>query len=214
MESLILNINPANGRVVSILGSVHPETQAIMAANPAAYAIIDDIDNIRLVAGAFGAAQSATSSSRMLPEHALYFENGALVKKPDMRAIKTNKVRMLSTICSATCLSGIVSDALGTDHFYPTSLLDQQNLAASVTASLNPLTPADWTVVIWCCVPGDDTTWMLREHNKQQVQALGEETLRLIETQRKHLRDLMMDVERVPDLPVESNVIYVRGIQW
>lgn len=54
---------------------------------------------------------------------------------------------MISAACGAAIVLGFTSSALGAAHAYPSKVVDQQNLNASVTASMLPGNAANWTTL-------------------------------------------------------------------
>lgn len=84
--------------------------------------------------------------------------------------LKNNKIAELRAACNATMISGYASSALGTPHTYPSTQLDQQNMIASVTASLLP-TPPGWSTPFWCV--DANGVWALTLHTVQQIQQAG-----------------------------------------
>lgn len=213
-NTLVVKIIPATAQVVQIIGTLTATTQDLLTTEPDKYVAISDANSIQTVWTELARAGMTLGNYSISPDTVVCIEDGIAVVKPDVATIKVRRIAMLQTMCAEACIGGAISNSLGSPHFYPTSLLDQQNLAASVTASLNPLVSENWSVVMWCCVPGDDTTWALRAHTKQQIQSLGEDVLRAIETHRVKLRDLVATISRVPDDPIPSNAEYVQSIVW
>lgn len=90
------------------------------------------------------------------------------------------KIATLASACAAQIYAGFTSSALGTDHTYPTNDKDQVNLSASVTASLIPNLPANWTTDFWCADSAG--VWALRPHTAAQIQQAGMDGKMAIET--------------------------------
>lgn len=85
--------------------------------------------------------------------------------------LKAAKSKEIVDCCDAACVMGVVSNALGTPHLYPTKVLDQQNLSASVLDSL--LThPAGWTTP-HMCMDTSSGVWAYRQHTIAQIQQAG-----------------------------------------
>ncbi|MGW9947006.1 hypothetical protein J2W92_002343 [Rhizobium leguminosarum] len=81
------------------------------------------------------------------------------------------KIAELTVACAAAMVSGYTSAALGDEHIYPSKVIDQINMMGSVTASLLPGQPQDWTTPFWCA---DETgAWAFRLHTAAQIQSAG-----------------------------------------
>lgn len=93
---------------------------------------------------------------------------------------KAAKAKQIDLACQATILSNFTSSALGADHSYPAKLTDQQNLNASVTASLLPGLPANWTTRFWCQNLAT-LEWALVPHTAAQIQQVGVDAKTVIE---------------------------------
>lgn len=81
------------------------------------------------------------------------------------------QISTLSAACQATIVSGFSSSALGVAHTYPAQMSDQQNLSASVLASLLPNLPAGWTTPFWCA--DGSGVWSYANHTAAQIQQVG-----------------------------------------
>lgn len=90
---------------------------------------------------------------------------------PTFDELKAAKSKEITDTCDAACVMGFISSALGTPHLYPSKVLDQQNLNASVVDSLLAH-PADWTTPHMC---QDVSTgaWGYRPHTVAQIQQAG-----------------------------------------
>lgn len=73
--------------------------------------------------------------------------------------------------CQQQIMAGFSSSALGAAFHYPSKLTDQQNLLASVTASMYAGLPAEWTTPFWCADAAG--TWKFRNHTAVQIQQVG-----------------------------------------
>ena len=85
----------------------------------------------------------------------------------DAKAAQSNLINMA---CRAEIYAGFDSSALGSLHHYPAKAQDQSNLVASVTDSLLPSNPADWTTPFWCESAG---AWDYVPHTAAQIQQAG-----------------------------------------
>jgi len=79
----------------------------------------------------------------------------------------------LNSACQAAIVAGFISSALGSKHTYPAQTTDQQNLSASVLASLLPGLPAGWTTPFWCADANGN--WTYAEHTAAQIQQVGQD---------------------------------------
>ncbi|MEI6002742.1 hypothetical protein H3V53_38285 [Paraburkholderia bengalensis] len=84
---------------------------------------------------------------------------------------KAAQKAIVSQACQDAILAGFASSALGATHHYPAKFTDQQNLNASVVASLLPGLAADWTTPFWCA--DADGTWAWLPHTAAQIQQAG-----------------------------------------
>ncbi|MFM0060628.1 hypothetical protein PQR64_33895 [Paraburkholderia phytofirmans] len=83
------------------------------------------------------------------------------------------QIAALSASCAAAIVAGFTSTALGSVYTYPSKLTDQQNLSASVLASLMPGLPANWMTPFWCEDAGGN--WSFVSHTAQQIQRVGQD---------------------------------------
>jgi hypothetical protein len=88
-----------------------------------------------------------------------------------LAAKKTAQAATISATCQAAIVAGFTSSALGTAHTYPSNLVDQQNLAANVLASLLPGLPAGWTTLQMCA--DSNGVWSYVSHTAAQIQQVG-----------------------------------------
>ncbi|CAE6814504.1 hypothetical protein R69746_05772 [Paraburkholderia aspalathi] len=98
---------------------------------------------------------------------------GALTEAPlpPLNKAQAAKLDELAAACQAVIYAGFVSSALGTPYTYPAKDTDQQNLSASVLASLLPNLPAQWTTAFWCA--DANANWSLATHTAAQIQQVG-----------------------------------------
>lgn len=83
------------------------------------------------------------------------------------------QIALLSAACRAEIVAGFTSSALGTAHFYPSKFTDQQNLTASIVASLMPGVAPGWVTPFWCA---DSTgAWAYTSHTATQIQQVGQD---------------------------------------
>lgn len=126
------------------------------------------------------------------------FTGGTIVadRSASLDTAKVRKVATLSAQCEAGILAGFDSEALGANHHYPARVIDQMNLVASVTDSLIPGLPEDWTTKFWCADPAGK--WELRPHTAEQIQRVGREGKQAITahiTKNEDLSQLVMSLQ-------------------
>jgi hypothetical protein len=90
-----------------------------------------------------------------------------------------NKLAEVNDAWAAACQGGFVSSALGTPHRYPSTQVDQQNLASSVLASLLPNIPSTWTTMFKCTDQNGATS--LVAHTAAQIQKVGQDGMLWVE---------------------------------
>jgi len=98
------------------------------------------------------------------------FEAPAVVA-PTLDALKAERVEVLRAACEATITGGFKSNALGSPHAYPSDIKAQINLMGSVTDSIMPDLPANWTTPFWVCDAAG--VWAWKMHNAAQIQQAG-----------------------------------------
>ena len=100
--------------------------------------------------------------------------NGVLQPIPTASLVATAQAiqaAQLTTDCKNAITGGFVSSALGSSYTYPSTMIDQHNLAASVTASLLPNLPSGWTTPFWAM--NNVGTWSFMPHTAAQIQQVG-----------------------------------------
>lgn len=85
--------------------------------------------------------------------------------------VKSNRIASLTAACASAIVGGYTSTALGGNYTYPSGMTDQINMMGSVTASLLPNLPSDWSTPFWCA--NSTGTWAYVVHNKSQIQQAG-----------------------------------------
>ena len=76
------------------------------------------------------------------------FEAPGLTAIP-LDAVKAARIETLRLACEATITGGFSSNALGDAHTYPSDIKAQINLMGSVTDSIMPDRPMDWTCLLY-----------------------------------------------------------------
>jgi hypothetical protein len=212
MNQLVIFTDPTTNLIITIVGILDDDLQSLVDSKPQNYKIISDPDVITKLLQTFNS--NSETLNGMLQESSTYYLNGVVTTLPNIPHIKINKISMLNSCCSAACVSGFVSSAIGSSYFYGSSPIDQQNLLTAVSASMNPTNPADWSVLVWCSVPNDNASWTLKPHTANQVRVLNEDMLRYIETQRKHLSTLKTQIASVSEEPSQTNADVIHAIVW
>jgi hypothetical protein len=92
---------------------------------------------------------------------------------PSLADVQAAQIATLRAACEAEIVGGYLSSALGDPHSYPSMVLDQQNMIASVTASLLPGLAADWFTPFWCKNAAGD--WAFARHTAAQIQQAGKD---------------------------------------
>lgn len=90
---------------------------------------------------------------------------------PSLDEVKAAHVEGLRLACEASITGGFTSGALGNAHIYPSDIKAQINLMGSVTDSLVPGLPANWTTPFWVC--DVDGVWTWQMHDATQIQQAG-----------------------------------------
>lgn len=117
----------------------------------------------------------------------------------DINDLKARAKHDIEKFYREKMLSGCMCQALGTNHKYPTSLLDQQNLIASVLSAIVS-TDENFSTPFWC--QNDDGVWEFRIHNKAQIVNVGN-------TVKGHITSLQEELEQA-----KSNIDYTNDIQY
>ncbi|WP_107341018.1 hypothetical protein [Agrobacterium pusense] len=100
-------------------------------------------------------------------------EAGELVKPsdPSLDFLKAERIASLRVTCEAKIVGGFASDALGEMHTYPSDIKAQINLMGSVTDSLMPGLPSDWSTPFWVC--DAQGNWKWESHTAEQIRQAG-----------------------------------------
>jgi hypothetical protein len=123
-----------------------------------------------------------------------------------LASVKASQTAIVSAACQATIVAGFTSSALGAAHTYPAKPTDQQNLNASVVASILPGVAADWTTPFWCA---DYTgTWAYVMHTAAQIQQVG------VDGKAEILACLTKNQQLAAQIDAATTVEAVRAINW
>lgn len=120
------------------------------------------------------------------------FEAPAVVV-PSLEAIKAAHIETLRIACEAKITGGFISSALGGAHTYPSDIKAQINLMGSVTDSIMPDLPANWTTPFWVCDAAG--LWAWKMHNAAQIQQAGRDGKAAVVAAQTKLGQLTAGVE-------------------
>jgi hypothetical protein len=116
------------------------------------------------------------------------------------------QIDLLNAACQAQIVAGFNSSALGASHTYPAQMTDQQNLSASVLASLLPNLPAGWTTPFWCADGGG--SWSYANHTAAQIQQVGQDGKAAI------LACLTKKAQLAAQVEAATTVAAVQAVVW
>jgi|GEM_PF-6884775 len=116
----------------------------------------------------------------------------------------------LRNACEQAIESGIVHDALGAPHSYPTGRDDQNHLAAlGLKAERAERLGEPWSAKYWCA---DDTkTWARRPHNAAQIISLGEAVMAHVQAQQDRYETKLFELEAAYQ---NADRVAMRGVVW
>ena len=125
------------------------------------------------------------------------------------QALASAQARQLTALkasCRSAIIGGYQSSALGAAHTYPSTQTDQINMLGSVSASVLPNLPANWTTVFWCA----DATgaWAIRPHTAAQIQQAGSDGKAWVTTCQVKLATLSAEVLAA------TTVAAVQAVVW
>ncbi|MEW9585523.1 hypothetical protein [Paraburkholderia sp. DGU8] len=142
----------------------------------------------------------------------LSYQDGAIVPTPGpstaelLDDAKASQTAIVSQACQDAIVAGFSSSALGSAHTYPAKSTDQQNLNASVVASILPGVAADWTTPFWCA--DGSGTWAYVMHTAAQIQQVGQDGKAAI------LACLTKNQQLASEIDAATTVEAVQAIQW
>lgn len=116
------------------------------------------------------------------------------------------KLATLSQACQHAIYEGFTSDALGSNHAYPADDKSQFNLTASVTDSLLPNLPANWTTPLMCA--DSSGVWAMRPHTAAQIQQAGSDGKAFV------LKNLQQNESLAAQVAAAATVAAVQAIVW
>jgi len=127
-------------------------------------------------------------------------------QSPSLELLREEAIATLTVACVAAMVGGYTSNALGSGHLYPSKINDQINMMGSVTDSLLPDLPADWTTPFWCA--DEAGVWAFRPHSAEQIQTAGARGKQLIVDCQTRLGELSAEVAAA------ATVEAVQAIVW
>lgn len=125
---------------------------------------------------------------------------------PTLAEAQATQTATLSAACHRAILFGFTSSALGAAHTYPTDDKSQFNLAASVTDSLLPNLPANWTTPFMCA--DSSGVWAMRSHTAAQIQQAGSDGKAFV------LKNLQQNASLAAQVASATTVAAVQAIVW
>lgn len=174
------------------------------------YALIDTTGIVLEVAPVsspvVGDAEWIEVSGGQISEVGDIYDVAAETFSPDLSTVKSAKVAALRAACAAAITGGFVSSALGAPHIYPSGATDQINLMGSVTDTLLPDLPEDWSTPFWCRDAAGE--WDFRLHDATQIRQAGRDGKRHVVECQAMLADLSFFVNEA------TTIIAVNAIQW
>lgn len=125
---------------------------------------------------------------------------------PTLAEAQAAQIASLGAACTSAIRAGFASSALGAAHTYPASDTDQRNLIASVTDSLLPNLPANWTTPFMCA--DSSGAWAMRPHTAAQIQQAGSDGKAFV------LKNLQQNASLSAQVTAAATVAAVQAIVW
>ena len=134
---------------------------------------------------------------------------------PTLNETKTTQIQLISQACQQAIIAGFESTALGSPYFYPSGLIDQQNLAANVLSSLMPSNPPGWYTLQLCGTVATPAIWGYIPHTSSQIQQVGIDAKAAIMANLVKNATLAAQINAIipSSDPIADNAI-VRAIVW
>lgn len=121
-------------------------------------------------------------------------------------AAQTTQMISLKTSCAAALVGGYPSSALGAVYTYPSAITDQINMLGSVSASMLPDLPTNWTTPFWC--EDSSGNWAYQNHTAAQIQQVGADGKAWVVTNQINLATLNVQVMAA------TTIAAVQAIVW
>jgi len=134
------------------------------------------------------------NSVPVMPDQAALFSHGTpfalidglvVASSLPLDEVKRRRVASLRATCAATITGGFASSG----RTYPSRPADQANMTASISASLFPNLPADWTTPFWCADGAG--VWEFRSHTAARIQQVGTDGKAMIVGAQTKLAELL-----------------------
>lgn len=132
--------------------------------------------------------------------------SAAPVVTPSIDAVKAAQIETLRRACEESIVGGFKSSALGAKHSYPSDIKAQINLMGSVTDSILPGLPEEWTTPFW--VSDSEGVWGFKAHSAAQIQQVGRDGKAHVVTYQSALEELSSAVRAA------STIEEVNSIAW
>lgn len=131
------------------------------------------MQNSALILRSDGAAIPADPNNVDYQQYQAWLSAGNTPTPISLAEAQSKQIEINSAACSDAITSGFQSSALGSAHTYPSKVTDQQNLTASVVASLVPGNPSNWSTPFWC--QDENGAWSYVNHSAAQIQQVGQD---------------------------------------
>lgn len=127
----------------------------------------------------------------------------------DVSLVKAARVEALRLACDAAITGGFESTALGSTHSYPSDIKAQINLMGSVTDSIMPNLPTNWTTPLW--VRDEAGVWAWKMHNANQIQQAGRDGKAHVVSCQTLLAELTATVLAAATAEAVTSIIWPEG---
>lgn len=119
---------------------------------------------------------------------------------------KCDKYAELRLACRRAIIAGFTSDALGSEHTYPSEETDQANLSSSVLASMLPGNPGNWATPFLCADAAGN--WDYRAHTAVQIRKVG------VDAKAAILAKLIAKAELFKTVMQAQSIEAVEAVSW
>jgi hypothetical protein len=120
---------------------------------------------------------------------------------------KASKANELRNAANNVINNGFVSWALGSPHLYPSIPPARADMTASVTASLLPDLPEDWTTPFWC-QDGSTGKAALVDHTAEQIRQAGSDGKAFADAAEQKLAGLLAQVDAAETTDAVNKIIW------
>lgn len=140
------------------------------------------------------------------PFHIYKWNNDLEIWEVDIVLLKEEKSKEINSKAKLAIVSGFKSAALGTEHYYPSNLVDQQNLNSSVVSALLEDEGSSWATPFWCANQAGE--WAFVAHSVAQIKQAGKDAKAHVLTQMNKSAELQAQIQQVDSFEALS------AIQW